>query len=200
MKEMRRRADALLASGERDHLRATLAFAALGLEAARKGTWLEARDALLAAPGPSDWSPSMTLTEPLRWGLERLPMDARSAWFRGLELVSLTRVEDVRGVRHRVWIRTGWEFLDLIATAEGEALLVDALRTLADHDRGEGDPEAHQAGLSSGPLITWDKDDPLPIMALRRVANAWGARWTRALSTVEPLLTDSLRGALRGSN
>ena len=93
----------------------------------------------------------MTFVEPLRWGLAGLAVGDRWRWFEGLELVSLTRVEDVRGVRHKVWIRTGWDFLDLVPTDEAEALLAEALRTLAGHERGDGDPRAHESGLTSGP-------------------------------------------------
>jgi hypothetical protein len=195
---LRERAQTLLGEGapNRTFLERTLTFAALGLEAAHEGTTLDARFCLLAAPGPFGWSPAMTLTGPLRWGLASLPVEARFAWFRGLRLVTLRRIEDARGVRHTASMHTGWEFLDLVPTDETEALLAEALVLVARHESGEVDPAPHERGLTRGSILAWAKDDELPRAALQRTAVAWGPRWHALRERIEPELSPKLRAAL----
>jgi hypothetical protein len=171
VKEFERRADALLSKPleNASYLERTLLFAGLGFA---NETEMPARFAKLAQPG--DWSPAMTHVEPLRWGLARLPLATRWEWFRGLRLVSLTRIEDARGVRHKVRVHDeGWQFLDLIPTPEAAAALKDALAIVERHRRGEDDP-SHELGHTSGPLINWANDDELPRAVLQRIAESWG--------------------------
>lgn len=190
VKAFEERADSMLKIIESSNYRErTLLFAGLGLAAKRAGTEISSRHAGLAEPG--DWSPAMTLVKPLRWGLERLPLSLRWHWFRGMRLVSLTRMEDVRGVRHKVRIHNGWEFLDLIPTREAFSAIEEAFEVLDRHSRGEEDPD-QELGLTSGPLLTWVKDDALPRRSISRIARAWGPLWQELLSSLKPRIAVAL--------
>jgi hypothetical protein len=125
-------------------------------------------------------------------------VDARFAWFEGLRLVSLVRVEDAHGVRHTASIETGWNFLDLVPTDEASALLRDALLLLAQHQTGDVDPEPHERGLTRGPIMHWAHDDDFPSAALARIAAAWGSRWDAVRAAIDPKLPEALRDRLRG--
>jgi hypothetical protein len=199
VERLHERADRLLAEtpGHDTYLERTLVFAALGLAAAGNGTELDARYRRLAEP--RDWSPAMTLVGVLRWGLASLPISERWPWFEGLRLISLTRVEDTRGVRHRVRIHDGWELVDLIPTAAARDFVRDALRALCQHRSGTIDASEHELGLTKGPLVGWAEDDPLPSEAFARIARSWGALWKELVGSLEGELTPELRAELEGS-
>jgi hypothetical protein len=169
VRAIRARAEALLESKERSnstYKERTLYFALLGLAKAAN----DPRLVDLARPG--DWSPAMTFAEELRWGLAELPLEVRWRWFEGQRLVSLTRNEDARGVRHTIRIHGGWDFLDLIPTPEGNAMLNDAVAIIAEHRRGKTNTE-HELGFSKAPINTWAKDETLPEDVIRRIEAAW---------------------------
>lgn len=123
----------------------------------------------------------MTHVAPLRWGLARLPLDVRWEWFEGMRLISLTRIEDARGVRHKVRVHNGWQFLDLIPTPEAAHAVKEALSTVDRHRQGDVETSM-ELGLTRGPLVTWAEDDALPRARLSEIAQSWGPLWDEVRS------------------